>query len=32
LRVNIDVGAVPSDPAMGVRLRWDLERDEPPAE
>jgi CheY-like chemotaxis protein len=32
VRVHIDVGAVPSDMPGGVRLRWDLERDEPPTE
>jgi DNA-binding response OmpR family regulator len=32
VRIHIDVGAVPSDLPGGARLRWDLEREEPPAE
>jgi CheY-like chemotaxis protein len=30
VRIRFDVGAIPSDLPGGVRLRWDLERDEPP--
>ncbi len=30
VRVHIDVGAMPSEQGAGVKLRWDLERDEPP--
>jgi CheY-like chemotaxis protein len=32
VRIHFDVGAVPSNLPGGVRLRWDLERDEPPSE
>lgn len=31
VRVHLDVGALPSEPAGGVKLRWDLERDDPPS-
>jgi PAS domain S-box-containing protein len=32
LRVHLDVGAMPSEEGIGVKLRWDLERDEPPSD
>lgn len=30
LRVHLDVSAVSSAPGIGVQLRWDMEREEPP--
>lgn len=30
MRVHLDVSAVPPAPGIGIRLKWDLEREEPP--